>query len=212
MRNIVICSDASRRRKIESEFALAGLHPEFMDGVFVEMDSFSLGNVVKKPGNVGCMLAKLKCWDLVATGEEPCNIFEDDEVVPPDYIAKRASVLDEAGEYDFVFLNALRPAGNEHSGSLLRVSSSLPNREPVRNYSCNVWNSNYVITPGFSRTLAELLLAHGRLSDVFAGSTSDWIISDILHKCSDNRRIFVVRESDLISVHDEQISIRRGRN
>lgn len=212
MRNIIICSDPARRKKIEFEFALAGLYPEFMEGVFLEMDSVSLGHTVKRPGNVGCMLAKLKSWDLVASGGETCNIFEDDEVIPPDYIAKRAAVLDEAGDYDFVFLNALRPVGNKHSENLLRISSSLPNREPLRNYSCNVWNSNYVITPDFSRVLSDLLLTHERISDVFVGSTSDWIISDILHKCSDSRKIFVVRESDMISVHDEQMSIRRSRN
>jgi GR25 family glycosyltransferase involved in LPS biosynthesis len=212
MRNIVICSDSGRRAKIEREFASAGMNPEFMEGVFVNSGERVLGHVVYKPGNVGCMLAKLKAWELAGSGSEPCNIFEDDEVIPADYLKIRDQVISEAHGYEFIFLNVLRPTGDPHSKNLLKLSPILPNREPTRNFTCNVWNSNYVITPQFGNELSSLLRSHKRLRDVFAGSTSDWIISDILHENSATKNIYAVRSSNLISMHDERESIRRSRN
>lgn len=212
MKNIVICSDDKRRKKIQSEFDGAGMSPTFMKGVFVNKGDVLMGHEIKKPGNVGCMLAKLKAWELVASFDEPCNIFEDDEVIPKDYLAKRDAVLGEAQDYDFVFLNALRPSGVVHSEQLLRVSKVVPNREPEKNYCRNVWNSNYAISPRFAREMSSLLILDIRLGDVFWRSTSDWVISEILHEISPKRKIFTVKESDLISRHDETVSIRKSKN
>jgi hypothetical protein len=209
MKNFVICGGKSIWLKLNQNI----IPVEFIDGVFVKRGEVHLAQQVKLPGNVGCMLAKLKAWDFVSQLEEPCNLFEEDEIIPPDYEEKRSRIIEEIGfDYDFVFLNVLRPVGEPHSENVLKISKHIHNREPVRNYCCNVWNSNYLVSPSFARILGKALRSHKKLWTVFHNSTSDWIISEILRDLSGDYKIFTVKKSNMISEHNEKLSIRRMMN
>lgn len=160
------------------------------------------------------MLAHLKVWNIVSEMSEPCNIFEDDEIINNDYLDLRSSALNELVEknisYDFINLNPLRPAGDGYSKNFYKISKSQSNGKNGIFY--NVWASNYIITPKFAKILIDLYTNHPKFKDTFNTLIFDKLLSVVLHINSDKFNFFVMNKSNKISTHDEKFSLRQKIN
>jgi GR25 family glycosyltransferase involved in LPS biosynthesis len=203
--NVCITIDSQRKYIIEKSFNEADMSVVFLDGVVVKKNDLIKNYRVKKPGNVGCMLSKLKAWEWVSLQSEYCNIFEDDEIIPKDYLFKRYELLQEIKpNYDFIFLNVLRPCGDPYSDNFLKIKNC--------NRKKNAWNSNYIITPKFAKVLLTIFENHVNFKKMFYKSTSDKLLSEILSGNSHKHNFFTVNKSNLITKHYEGCSIRKNNN
>lgn len=205
----VINIDSQRRIKIKEELEKANLDFFFLDGVLVKKEDVVYNRVVKKAGNVGCMLSKIAAWEWVVSKNETCNLIEDDESIPEDYLVKRNELLKELDKgYEFILLNVFRPCGELYSKNFLKITKNLCKYDKYP----NVWNSNYIITPKFATVLLDSFKNHIFFKYIFNKIASDKVVSKILTDLSGEYNFFTIRESNLLTKHFEGKSLRKENN
>lgn len=212
MKNLILLSnDQQRINTIKSYITKAKLECSYISGVYPNQDEVIMGCKVVKKGNAGLMLTHIEALKYVSNSNDTYNIFEDDEIIPKNYISLRENILSEITDaYDFVNLNPLRPNGIDYSDHFYKVSANISNK--YKRKRCNVWLSNYTITPLFAKLLLNLIITNSKFCTSFNSLIADWLISKILHKKSNAHNIYVLKKSNLISTHNETNSIRAKNN
>jgi GR25 family glycosyltransferase involved in LPS biosynthesis len=209
MINVVVGVDFERKIKINEQLKKTNLEFHFLNGVLVKNEDVIFDNIVKKAGNVGCMLSKFFAWEWVSSKDEPCNIIEDDELIPEEYALKRSELLKEIKhDYDFIFLNVLRPCGEKYSKNFLKISKNKCNYAKC----CNVWNCNYIITPKFASILLNAVKEHKLFKYVFKKIASDKVVSSVLTDLSSSYNFFTIAESNFLTKHFDEQSLRKHNN
>lgn len=212
MKNLILLSnDPQRIDTIKSYITKANLECSYISGAYPKQNEVIMNCKVIKKGNAGLMLAHIEALKYVSNSNDTYNIFEDDEIIPKNYISLRENILSEITDvYDFVNLNPLRPKGSHYSDHFYKVSANISNIYERK--CCNVWLSNYIATPSFAKLLLDLIITNSKFCKSFNSLIADWLISKILHKQSDTHNIYVLKNSNLISTHNETNSIRSKNN
>jgi len=155
---------------------------------------------------IGLAIAHLRALKVVANSsvEQPmvANIFEDTEVVHPNFRTRRNQLLELLPQdMDLVKLSVLRPAGmrlivgNSSEWMYRKIFRMRPRTSPLN----NLWLSNYVVT----RRGAQRILQIGRKYDTF-GTREIFDVFVLAHLYSLHKAHgfhgFAV-ESELLSTH-----------
>ena len=97
-----------RRARAESQFERAGLDVEFFPGT--DGREHAPSGLYVTPSEYGCADSHVRVWrDIVAKGHEVALILEDDVELSPNFGSKLEEVLEEAKDWDMIFLGYMLP-------------------------------------------------------------------------------------------------------
>jgi hypothetical protein len=167
-------------------------------------------------GNIGLALAHLGLWEhlykTLPTGGLAL-LFEDDEIIDPDFVLQFGKVLDAVGRpLDIINLNALRASGTsltDYDGLYrMTVMDCMAKGTPCRDRNTrNVWLSAYVISKeGIGHLLSLITQFQPDISNV----VFDHAVSFAAQSSKDLRAFALA--ANTISRHREADSFRRKFN
>ena len=177
---------------------------------YIDLGLLNPNTKLKKRGWVGVALAHLALWKTIQqdkSNKKYFLIFEDDEIIHPNYKDKLANILDEIdGDFDFINLNTIRTKGKLQKKNVYKIE-----KENI-NYSLmpNIWLSSYIIN---KNTIDDFFKIMNPQSIDFDTIQFDQFFVKFLHTNADVFNLYTCPR-DIISTHieDRNASVKTRYN
>lgn len=217
MQNIIITTGHERHKALVNDLIKNNLPYALCKSVIPNKNDIYYGCSVGHRGNSGLSVGHLRALKIASKSTQQCNIFEDDEIIRTSYNKKRMRLLSELANWDYVNFNTLRPVGSDYSNNFVKIDNKSP-RYARNGYVNNIWLSNYCVSPKFAKEIVSLLINnyvnwHGtkhKLCSCFGSHVFDQYFALHVASISNKYNCYSIKNQNLISIHDEKISIRKN--
>lgn len=108
---------------------------------------------IDKAGAIGCSLSHFKAWDMCVRNGKPTMIFEDDAIIPPDFIVRANTMLaDLPKSWDMVTFNNTTFSGGERA---CKPSNDTNSNSPWMTCQSLMGAQAYMLSPHGAKILLD---------------------------------------------------------
>ena len=166
---------------------------------YIDLELLNPKTSLIRKGWIGVTLAHLALWKEIQKDKSKKHyflIFEDDEIIHPNYIEKLINVLEEIeGDFDFINLNTIRTKGKLQKQKVYKIEKENINYLPMP----NIWMSSYIINKNAIEDFLKMINPQSMDFDILQ---FDQLWVKLLHANADNFNLYTCPR-DIISNHIE---------